>query len=115
TAVSSPSKLQIHLRLPAVAFFDEPDLTELTQAPKGAANTSRGDGDWLGFVDELDEHPGCKEALVLLQRLPNDLHRALLPVPFPVPFEGVCRHPRWGGLAWFGLGRKVVGGGCRPE
>ena len=39
-----PSKLQVHVRLPAVALFHEPDLTELTQAPEGLANAPPGNG-----------------------------------------------------------------------
>jgi hypothetical protein len=87
---SSPSKLCINVWLPAATLLDELDLTEFTQAAQWIKNASLGDGEKLGLVDEPGERPGCEKALVVPERLPDDFHHALLPVPFPVSFEGIC-------------------------
>ena len=111
----SPSKRHVHVRLSAIAFFDESDLTELTQGPEGMANTLRGDGDGHGFVDELDKRPGCKKTPFALQCLSNGFHRALLAVPFHFSFEGICRYRDPRSPAWFASGYKVGGEVCFPE
>jgi len=89
---SSPSKLQIHVRLPAVTLLDESDFTEHPQSPEEMANVPHGDGAWLGPVDQFDEGSCCEEAPVMLQCLLNDFHHALLPVPVHFSFEAICRN-----------------------
>ena len=89
---SSPSKLQIHVRLPAVTFFDESDFTEPPQSPEEMAKVPHGDGAWPGPVDQFDEGSCCEEAPVMLQGLLNHFHHALLPVPVHFSFEAICRY-----------------------
>jgi hypothetical protein len=101
--------------LPAVAFFDEFDFTELTQAPEGMVNLPLGDGEGLGLVDELNERLGCKKAPVVPECLPDEFHYRLLPVPVYFSFEGICSRRDWESRAVFGLGRNVVCGGDGPE
>lgn len=113
---SSPSNLQIHVRLPAVAFFDESDVTEHPQSPEEMANVPHGDGAWAGPVDQFDQRPGRKEAPFVLKCLLKDFHYGLPPLPVHFSRDAICGHPDWGSLAWFGLGsRAASGGGCPPQ
>jgi hypothetical protein len=101
--------------LSAVAFLDESDLTELAKDPEGVANIPCSEGEGIGLVDQRDERPGREETPVVLQRLPNDCHNARLPVPVSFSFEGIGGRRDSSGLAGFGLGRSVVGKGCRTQ
>ena len=89
---SSPSNLQIHVRLPAVASFEESDVTEHPQSPEEMANVPHRDGAWPGPVDQFDEGPYREEATVASQYLLNDFHHGLLPVPVHFSFEAICRY-----------------------